>query len=253
MERILKVFFGERFFDLAEVRTGDLIYAWAKSHPANQDHRRPEYGWEFGREFRPFSVETNRSLLDAAKEDPESEAWFRLVSIYDPLIAGWLSRSGVDESEIPDISQEVLVAVVQQIKNFDHNGRSGAFRNWLKRITYYRCQRFWDQKKSKDKEKEVRSLNGLEDPRSELSLQWDLEHDQYVLSRILHLIKSEFETKVFEAFERTTVKGELPAKVAADLGVTTGQIYKYRYRIMKRLKEEAAGLIDEGLVENLLS
>jgi len=198
-------------------------------------------------------VETNKSLLDAAKENPESEAWFRLVSIYDPLIAGWLRRNGIDETEILDISQEVLVAVVQQIKNFDHNGRKGAFRNWLKRITYFRCQRFWDQKKSKSKEKEVRSLSGLEDPKSEMSQQWDREHDRHVLYRILQLIKPEFEDSVFSAFEKTTIHGESPANVAADLNVSTAQIYKYRFRIMKRLKEEAAGLVDEGSVETALS
>lgn len=198
-------------------------------------------------------METNKSILDAARENPDSEAWFRLVSIYDPLIAGWLRRSGVDEKEIPDISQEVLVAVVQQLKDFDHNGRPGAFRNWLKRITYYRCQRFWGKKKSNFQEQEVRSLAGLEDPINELSVQWDLEHDQYVLRRILQLIRSEFDPKAYEAFERTTVKGESPAEVASDLNISTGQIYKYRFRIMKRLKEEAAGLVDEGSVESLLS
>ena len=84
-------------------------------------------------------METSKSLLDAVRDSPESEAWFRLVSIYDPLIAGWLRRSGVGESEVLDITQEVLSAVVQQFPKFEHNGRTGAFRNWLKRITYFRC------------------------------------------------------------------------------------------------------------------
>lgn len=199
------------------------------------------------------AVETNKSLLDAVRENPEADAWFRLVNIYDPLIAGWLRRSGVDEAEVPDISQEVLVAVVEQIKKFEHNGQKGAFRNWLKRITYYRCQRFWENKKTKAKEQAVLSLGRLEDPKSELSQQWDLEHDQHVLSRILQLIESEFSEKAFQAFRRTTIQGEAPADVAADLNISTAQIYKYRFRIMKRLKEDAAGLVDEGSVENLLA
>lgn len=192
-------------------------------------------------------METNKSLLDAVRESAESEAWFQMVSIYDPLIAGWLRRIGISESEVPDITQEVLCAVVEQIPKFQHNGQVGAFRNWLKRITYFRCQRFWEKRKSKIKDSALMSLAELEDPKSELSRQWDLEHDQYVLERILQLIEPEFLETAMQSFRRTSINGEKPADVANDLNVSTAQIYKYRFRIMRRLTQEAKGLVDEGM------
>ena len=192
-------------------------------------------------------METNNSLLDAVRDNPESEAWFRLVSIYDPLIAGWLRRVGIGESEIPDITQEVLCAVVEKIAEFQHNGQTGAFRSWLKRITYFRCQRFWEKRKSKAKDNALLSLAELEDPKSELSRQWDLEHDQYVLERILQLIEPDFSSTAMQAFRRTSINGESAADVGNDLSVSASQIYKYRFRVMRRLEQEAKGLVDEGI------
>lgn len=192
-------------------------------------------------------METNKSLLDAVRDSPESEAWFRMVSIYDPLIAGWLRRIGISESEVPDITQEVLCAVVEKIPEFQHNGKTGAFRNWLKRITYFRCQRFWENRKSKVKDNALLSLAELEDPKSELSRQWDLEHDQYVLERILQLIETDFSKTAMQSFRRTAINGEKPADVAVDLSINIAQIYKYRFRIMKRLMNEAKGLVDDGI------
>ena len=91
------------------------------------------------------------------------------------------------------------------------------------------------------------SLAELEDPKSELSRQWDLEHDQYVLERILQLIEPEFLETAMQSFRRTSINGEKPADVANDLNVSTAQIYKYRSRIMRRLTQEAKGLVDEGM------
>lgn len=192
-------------------------------------------------------METNKSLLDAVRDSPESEAWFRLVSIYDPLIAGWLRRIGISESEVPDIAQEVLCTVVEKIPEFQHNGKTGAFRNWLKRIAHFRCQRFWEKRKSKTKDTALLSLAELEDPKSELSRQWDLEHDQYVLERILQLIEPDFSKAAMQCFRRTAINDEKPADVAADLNINIAQVYKYRFRIMNRLTQEAKGLIDEGI------
>lgn len=192
-------------------------------------------------------METNKSLLDAVQDNPESEAWFRLVSIYDPLIAGWLRRIGISESEVPDITQEVLCAVVEKIAEFQHNGKTGAFRNWLKKITYFRCQRFWEKRNSKTKDNALLSLAELVDPKSELSKRWDMEHDQYVLERILQLIEPDFSKTAMQSFRRTAITGEKPVDVAADLNINIAQIYKYRFRIMKRLTQEAKGLIDEGI------
>lgn len=174
-----------------------------------------------------------------------------LFSIYEPLIAGWIARSGIEESAVSDITQEVLQVVSVELPKFEHNGRTGAFRSWLKLISINRCRRYWDSKKrevhlspqvNRDTGSDI--LDQLEDPKSELSKQWDREHDQYVLGRLLELMKSEFDATSFGVFSRITIEGKAPQLVAAEAGISVGQVYKIKHRVLKRLREVAEGLVD---------
>lgn len=196
---------------------------------------------------------TSQSLLENAKSNPQSDAWFKLFSIYEPLIAGWIARTGVEDSAISDLTQEVLKVVSVELPAFDHNGRTGAFRNWLKLISVNRCRRYWDSKKrqinsgqNSDSGSGVDDmLNQLEDPSSDLSLLWDREHDQYVLQRALQLTKDQFDATTYDVFFRNAIKGESPKSISEHLDVSIGQIYKIKHRVMTRLQLVARGLIDD--------
>lgn len=184
----------------------------------------------------------------------QSEAWFKLYSIYEPLIAGWIARAGVEESAVSDVTQEVMQVVSVELPEFEHNGQKGAFRRWLKQISIFRCRRYWDSKKRQvklsqrsgaDFENDV--LDQLEDPNSALSDLWDIEHDQYVLRRILQLTKNEFDARTYEVFTRNTLDAESPQAIAQDLGISVGQIYKIKHRVLSRLEQVARGLVDDIL------
>ncbi len=195
-------------------------------------------------------MKTSKSMLIRARESPDSEAWFKIISIYAPLIAGWLRRSGVSDTEVSDITQDVLYAVARELPRFEHNGRLGAFRNWLKTITVFRCRRHWEKQKRNlpitDSDGLDLVLRELEDPNSDLSLQWDREHDSFVLDRILKLIEPEFDPVTMKVFRRSAVLGQTAKEISADIDISAGQVYKYKFRVMQRLHEEAKGLVDRG-------
>ena len=65
----------------------------------------------------------------------QEDAWVEVDGIYRPLIHGWLSRYRLQSNDAEDITQEVLSVLVRQIGSFHHNGRTGAFRNWLRSTT----------------------------------------------------------------------------------------------------------------------
>ena len=62
--------------------------------------------------------------------------------------------------------------------------------------------------------------------------------------RALEVARSEFEERTWNAFLRTAVDGARPADVAADLGMTVGAVYKAKSRVLRRLREQLAGLIE---------
>jgi len=183
--------------------------------------------------------------------DQSSDAWFQLNEIYEPLIAGWIVRAGVNDSEVGDITQDVMLALAQNLAKFDHNGRVGAFRRWLKLIAVNRCRRYWDSNKRGlpmnkplGADSAAAFLDSLEDPNSDISKLWDQEHDTYVLTRMLHVVKKEFDIRDYDVFRRNVLEGESAKAISTELGVSVGSIYKIKFRVLNRLKEAATGLLD---------
>ena len=77
--------------------------------------------------------DTRKSLLLRAQTGEEN-AWKDLTDLYCPLIIGWLRRQGVAACDLDDLSQEILLSVVKYLPSFEHSGRPGAFRSWLRII-----------------------------------------------------------------------------------------------------------------------
>jgi RNA polymerase sigma-70 factor (ECF subfamily) len=185
-------------------------------------------------------------LLRALGGDPS--AWRDLTALYRPLLVGWLRYQVVPVSEVDDLVQEILLAVVEHLPSFNHSGRVGAFRGWLRTIAHNRACDFWRargrQQQAAGGSSMVESLGQLEDPDSELNRLWDAEHDRYVLRCLLELMELEFEPTTVQAFRRVTLEGAASADVAQELGISIGAVYAAKSRVLGRLREEAEGLID---------
>jgi RNA polymerase sigma-70 factor (ECF subfamily) len=88
-------------------------------------------------------VLTSASILESVRLHPDGGGWKRFMDLYEPLIRGWLRRHHLQQSDSDDLVQDVLSVVVKKIPQFEHNGRPGAFRSWLRTITVYCLRRFW--------------------------------------------------------------------------------------------------------------
>jgi RNA polymerase sigma factor (sigma-70 family) len=192
--------------------------------------------------------ETSVSLLERLREPADNAAWKRMVDLYTPLIHGWLRRYDVRPEDADDLAQEVLGTVHRELAQFEHNRRPGAFRCWLRTITINRLRAFWKQRQSRPEatgDSEVaRWLAELEDPAGELGRRWDEEHDRYVLRRLLELIEPEFTPATWLAFRRLTLEEGRAADVAAALGTTVNAVLLAKSRVLRRLRQEARGLVD---------
>jgi RNA polymerase sigma-70 factor (ECF subfamily) len=194
--------------------------------------------------------ETSPSLLDAARRDPHGEAWGRLLDVYAPLIRGWLKRTAPDsqDSDIDDIVQEVLAVLVRKLPEFRREPRPGAFRRWLRSITVNCLRDFWRAQRLRPRAKGgsdfAALLEQLEDPESGLSRQWDQEHDDHVVRQLLALIRPHFQAGTWQAFVRVAVDGVAAEQVAAELGISVNAVFIAKSRVLTRLRQEGAGLLD---------
>jgi RNA polymerase sigma-70 factor (ECF subfamily) len=188
--------------------------------------------------------ETSRSLLDRLQSQPDDATWTRLVDVYTPVIRHWLDTQGLASSDADDLTQEILMVVVRELPVFHHTGRRGAFRNWLRTISVHRLRDFWRSRRAAPVQAHDAVLDGLEDPSSQESAKWDQEHDRFVAKRLLELIEPEFSPVTWTAFRRQFVDGKKAAEIAAELGVSTNAVLIAKSRVLRRLRQEAAGLID---------
>jgi RNA polymerase sigma-70 factor (ECF subfamily) len=190
---------------------------------------------------------TSKSLLLEISRG-EDAAWARFSRLYEPMIRGWLLRHLVAPQEADDLAQDVLTRVFESIAGFQHGGRNGSFRSWLRVITVNRAREFWRAGKLRAKapggSEFLQVVQQLEDPDSAVSSEWNATHDQHVLNRLLALLETDFEPTTVTLFRKLVFEQVSFQKVAEEFSVSIPALYSMKSRVLKRLREEAAGLLD---------
>lgn len=190
--------------------------------------------------------QTSVSLIQRLKTPADAAAWARFDALYRPLLQSWLRRQAVADADADDLTQETLAVVMRRLPDFEHNGRQGAFRHWLRAILANCLKAFRRQGRDRaaggDQFQEMAAR--LEDPRSELSRHWEQQHDRHLLAGLLEMLAGEFEPKTLLAFRRHVLEGLSPELTAGEAGLSVGAVYIAKSRILRRLREELHQLVD---------
>jgi RNA polymerase sigma-70 factor (ECF subfamily) len=183
---------------------------------------------------------TSASLLDQAR-CRRAGAWDRLVALYAPLLDAWLTAAGLQPADREDLAQRVLLVVVRQLPQFEGSGRPGAFRAWLRGITTNLLREFW---RARPEPGVGSRLEQISDPDGGLSRLWDEQHDRHVLNSLMELVRPEFTDATWRAFRRLALDGAPARTVADELGLSVNAVLIAKSRVLARLRQEAAGLVD---------
>jgi len=191
---------------------------------------------------------TSLGLLDRLKHaKPDAAEWRRLQDVYLPLIRSWLSRLPGLHDEIEDLTQEVFAVIYRELPSFERR-RDGSFRAWLRQVTVNRMRAFCKARHRRWRlgfGREADSLlSQLADPTSDLAHQWDRDHDRHVFQKLLDVVQADFEPKTWQAFLRFAQEGRSAAGVAEELGMSESAVVQAKFRVLKRLREEAGELLD---------
>lgn len=191
-----------------------------------------------------MTVDTSRSLLDRLRGRPDDQmSWRRFEGLYTPLIRKWLTGQGTPEADAEDLAQDILVVILRELPDFDHNGRKGAFRAWVRSVTVNRLRGYWRSRRNGPVNGLEERLDRLEDEDGEPARAWDREHDEHVVAQVMRLVEPEFAPSTWRAFRRTVVDGVAAAEVAAELGLSANAVLIAKSRVLRRLREEVRGLV----------
>ncbi len=186
---------------------------------------------------------TSLTLLQRVKMR-DSVAWERLVNLYSPLIFHWAQVCGIHRESADDLAQEVWQAVSRTIEDFQRSESSGTFRGWLWTIARNKAHDHHRRKQLQptaaggtDAWKLMNSFHELE-PIDDGDTAGKL-----LVTRALELVRPDFEVHTWQAFERMVLQSLPAAQVAEELGMRPNAVHQARFRVLRRLRQELAGLI----------
>src|SRR5690242_4848766 len=115
---------------------------------------------------------TSLTLLEALQRE-DQESWHLLIEIYRPFLLGILRGHGTPNQDIDDLIQDVLVVLVRELPQFQHSGRPGAFRAWLRSVAANRLRSYWRSRGRTVPTDMLAVAEQFDDPNSALSQLWD--------------------------------------------------------------------------------
>ncbi len=180
-------------------------------------------------------MKTPASLLERVRTSADPEAWPQFVRLYLPFVCYWGRRSGLQDADVADLSQEVFTQLFRKLPSFQYDAAKG-FRSWLRAVTLNKVRELARRRGP--------ALDSLPPDAADASLEqaWEAEHRRYLAARALQLMQTDFDPTSWRACWALVVEGRPAADVAAGLGITPGAAYAARARILRRLRSELEDL-----------
>jgi RNA polymerase sigma-70 factor (ECF subfamily) len=170
------------------------------------------------------------SLLDRLREPDADQAWDRFVDLYAPMLFSWARQKGLAEPEATELVQDVILSLIQKLPEFEEDSQQG-FRRWLQTLLGDEHRRWAGHRGTKVAEADFNQV----------------DHEEYqrqLATRALQMMQTEFEPTTWRACWENVVFGRPASKVAAELGLTEAAVYSAGARVLHRLRQELAGLLE---------
>jgi RNA polymerase sigma-70 factor (ECF subfamily) len=162
-------------------------------------------------------------------------AWQRFRDEYGPVIAGFARKLGARPSDVDDIVQEVIIAMISASPNFRYDRSKGRFRGYLKVVTL-RIVRGVAGKRARLR---CVPLETIADDAGELEEEWNAEWQRHTLTRALDEARNEYAGgHTFRAYELYTLLGVPAPEVAAQLGISVDSVYQAKARVTEALRKK---------------
>ena len=192
---------------------------------------------------------TSMALIRDVKES-DPEAWARLVRLYTPLIVYWCKQAGLSGPDTADVAQEVFRSLSTAIGGFRRDREGDTFRGWLRTV----CRnKILDHLRHTSKTMHggggtahQQRIAEIADDGTDGSVDGQSMPDEPMpFPAAIELVRSEFESRTWQAFWRTAVDGQLASDFAEELDMSHAAVRKAKSRVLKRLRQELASPVDD--------
>ncbi len=187
------------------------------------------------------NLRTSASLLQRVQQGAgDQAAWDAFVGRYGPRIHAWCRHWQLQESDAQDVTQEVLLQLVDKLRRFQYDP-SRSFRAWLKTLVHHAWQDFLERRRRGglgsgdsavwERLDSVAARDNLEEQLQEV-------FDREVLEEAMARVRQRVAPHTWEAFRLLTFEGLSGAEVAPRVGMQVTMAYVAKSKVQKMLKEE---------------
>ena len=185
---------------------------------------------------------TSVNLLKQLKEPHADIAWGRFVELYTPLMFYWSRQHGLNSLDAADLVQDILTLLVVKISSFEYDA-SQRFRGWLHTVTLNKA-RDWNRRQSLRPQTDHSSfIEHVAASKCSDAFE-EREYRAFLVERAKQLIAAEFEPVTWTACWKYVAEDRSATDVAAELGISPNAVRVAKCRVLKRLRDELAGLLE---------
>ena len=163
------------------------------------------------------------------------------MELYTPVLFAWAVRLGESEADAADVVQDVFVVLVQTLPTFQYD-RTRTFRGWLRTLFLNKLR---DRKR-----RDARFARALPQLAFENAAAddgdafWQREYQRELAGRALRLMQAEFAPTTWRACWETVISERSAKEVGRELGISENAVYVAKCRVIRRLRQELADLLD---------
>jgi RNA polymerase sigma factor (sigma-70 family) len=170
-------------------------------------------------------------------------AWDEFYRVYDSLMRRFAISRGLAGSDVDDCLQAVWLEVASSFHDFQHPVEHSGLRSWLYMLVRSKAGDLLRRKsrravESLDAARETgREPVGREaDPPQVMEQQWE----RALLETLLEELRQEISEKNWRLLQMRCLEGRDVPEVAAELGLSSEQVWYRQRRLMKKLQARVA-------------
>jgi RNA polymerase sigma-70 factor (ECF subfamily) len=192
------------------------------------------------------AARTRPSLILRIRDAQDAAAWAVFTDVYGPLVYGYCRRSGLQDCDAADVTQEVMAQVARAVRTFEYRPESGRFRDWLGAVTRHKISNYRraGRREALGDDGDVGEILGRT-AAGDVDPDWADAFNAQVLRAALARARPKFEPATWRAFELAWLENRPAAEASRTLGVPVEAVYLAKSRVLKRLREEVLALAED--------
>ena len=185
--------------------------------------------------------QTRQSLIIRLKQNG-NDAWTEVLGVYERAILRFCLARGLQEADARDVTQEVFSALHSRMHQWEAKSDRGSFRGWLFRVARNIVVDRTRERARAPTNAEEQTLAGLPQQADVEASAFQFEYRRSIFHWAAEQVRPEVNDHTWQCFWKTAVQNQAANEVADLLGVSVGNVYTAKCRMVSRIRKKITEL-----------